>query len=112
MSQVLVVMEQQGGAWSRMSWETLAAGQEISASLGGACSAAVVGTGVAALAQELTSKKLEKIYAVESAALTDYTPDAYTAAVEALVRKVNPAVVLFPHTYQVRDFAPKLATRF
>ena len=28
-------------------------------------------------------------------------------AVEELVRKVNPALVLFPHTYQVRDFAPK-----
>jgi electron transfer flavoprotein alpha subunit len=25
---------------------------------------------------------------------------------------VNPSLVLFPHTYQVRDFAPKLATRF
>ena len=36
----------------------------------------------------------------------------YTAAVEALIRKVNPTLVLFPHTYQVRDFAPKLATRF
>lgn len=112
MSQVLVVMEQQSGTWNRMSWETLAAGQEIAASLGGTCSAAVVGSGVAALAQELTSKKLDKIYAVESAALADYTPDGYTAAVEALVRKVNPTVVLFPHTYQVRDFAPKLATRF
>jgi electron transfer flavoprotein alpha subunit len=29
-----------------------------------------------------------------------------------LVRQVNPALVLFPHTYQVRDYAPKLATRF
>ena len=25
---------------------------------------------------------------------------------------MNPKIVLFPHTYQVRDFAPKLATRF
>ena len=35
-----------------------------------------------------------------------------TTALEQLVRKVQPALVLFPHTYQVRDFAPKLATRF
>src|SRR5262249_32984933 len=42
----------------------------------------------------------------------DYTADGYTAAIEALVRKVNPSIVLFPHTYQVRDFAPRLATRF
>src|SRR5262249_15926931 len=41
-----------------------------------------------------------------------YTADAFTAAMEALIRHANPALVLFPHTYQTRDFAPKLATRF
>src|SRR6185369_2787930 len=29
-----------------------------------------------------------------------------------LIRKANPTLVLFPHTYQSRDFAPKVATRF
>ena len=28
------------------------------------------------------------------------------------MRRLDPAYVLFPHTYQVRDFAPRLATRF
>jgi electron transfer flavoprotein alpha subunit len=41
-----------------------------------------------------------------------YTADAYTAAVEQLVRKVNPTLVVFGHTYQTRDYAPKLAARF
>jgi len=41
-----------------------------------------------------------------------YTADAYTAAVEELVRKVNPSLVVFGHTYQTRDYAPKLAARF
>ncbi len=41
-----------------------------------------------------------------------YTADAYTAAVEELVRKVNPTLVVFGHTYQTRDYAPKLAARF
>jgi electron transfer flavoprotein alpha subunit len=44
--------------------------------------------------------------------LANYTADGYTAAVDALIRKTNPDLVLFPHTYQTRDFAPKLATRF
>ncbi len=39
-------------------------------------------------------------------------PTAYTAALEQLIRKTSATMVLFPHTYQVRDFAPKLATRF
>jgi len=111
---VLVVLEQQGGKWHRMSWETLAAGQQFGAALGVPVEAAVVGSIDAApeLAKEAATKKVAKVYSVEGETLKDYTADAYTAAVEALIRKANPALVLFPHTYQVRDFAPKLATRF
>jgi electron transfer flavoprotein alpha subunit len=64
------------------------------------------------LAAEAAKKKCAKVYAVEHELLKDYTADSYTAAVEGLIRATNPALVLFPHTYQVRDFAPKLATRF
>ena len=109
---VLVVLEQQSGKWHRMSWETLAAGQQFGAALNQPVEAAVIGQGINALAVEAATKKLAKVYAVEHDLLKDYTADSYTAAIEALVRKVNPALVLFPHTYQVRDFAPKLATRF
>lgn len=112
MSSVLVVMEQRGGAWNRMSLETLAAGQEVAAALGVGCSAAVLGGSVQSLAGELSGKKLDKVFAVEAAALADYTSDAFAAAVEAVVRQAGSSVVLFPHTYQVRDFAPKVATRF
>jgi electron transfer flavoprotein alpha subunit len=112
MSKVLVVMEQHGAAWNRMSWETLAAGQEIAQALGGSCSAAVAGHGIAALAQELAGKKLEKVYAVDDPLLETYTPDGFAAAIEALVKHVQPDLVLFPHTYEVRDYAPKVATRF
>ena len=112
MSGVLVVMEQRGGAWNRMSWETLAAGQQLAAQTGGAVSAAVAGNNLGALAAELASKKLDKVYAVDHQLLGAYTADGYTAALEQLVRKIAPSIVLFPHTYQVRDFAPKVATRF
>jgi electron transfer flavoprotein alpha subunit len=109
---ILVVLEQQGGKWHRMSWETLAAAQQFGASLGLPVEAAIAGAGVGALAAEAATKKVAKVYAVEHELLKDYTADGYTAAIEELVRKVNPKIVLFPHTYQVRDFAPKLATRF
>jgi electron transfer flavoprotein alpha subunit len=112
MSGVLVIMEQRGGAWNRMSWETLAAGQQLAAQSGATASAAVVGQGIEALAGELAKKKLERVYAVNHELLKSYTADGYTAAIEQLIRKSNPSIVLFPHTYQVRDFAPKLATRF
>jgi len=109
---VLVVLEQTGGKWNRMSWETLVAGQQLAAQTGAELYAAIPGSGVSALAAEAATKKCAKVYAVEHDLLKDYTADAYTAAVEALIRAVNPTLVLLPHTYQVRDFAPKLATRF
>src|SRR5579872_3903354 len=112
MSGILIVTEQQNGAWNRMSMETLAAGQQLAGELGQTASAAVVGQGIDALANELATKKLDRVYAVGHELLKSYTADGFTAAVEQLIRKVQPSLVLFPHTYQVRDFAPKLATRF
>jgi electron transfer flavoprotein alpha subunit len=109
---VLVVTEQRGGAWSRMSFETLAGAQQLAAQTGQTVAAAVVGKGVDGLAGELAAKKVDRVYAVTHDLLANYTADGFTAALEQLIRKVNPAMVLFPHTYQVRDFAPKLATRF
>jgi electron transfer flavoprotein alpha subunit len=109
---VLVILEQQGGKWHRMSWETLAAAQQFASTLGLPLEAAIAGSGVGALAAEAATKKVAKVHAVEHDLLKVYTADGYTAAFEALIRKVNPKIVLFPHTYQVRDFAPKLATRF
>src|SRR5262249_34995649 len=41
-----------------------------------------------------------------------YTADAYAAAVEELVRRESSALVVFGHTYQTRDYAPKVAARF
>jgi electron transfer flavoprotein alpha subunit len=107
---ILAVLEQRGGAWSRMSFETLAAAQQMARESNTTVSAAVLGSGIRGLADELAGKQLEKVYAVEHDLLKDYTPDAYTAALRQLVAQAQPTVVLFPHTYQVRDFLPKLAT--
>jgi electron transfer flavoprotein alpha subunit len=107
---ILAILEQRGGAWNRMSFETLAAAQQFAGELNQPVSAAVVGQGIGPLAAELATKQLAKVYAVEHALLENYTPDGYTAALQQLIAQTKPEVVVFPHTYQVRDFAPKLAT--
>jgi electron transfer flavoprotein alpha subunit len=109
---ILVILEQRQGAWNRLSFETLAAAIEMGRELGQPVSAAVLGLGIAPLAADAARRNIETVYAIEHPLLADYTADAYTAALEQLVRLVNPALVLLPHTYCVRDFAPKLATRF
>ncbi len=116
MSGVLVVVEHQNrngsSALSRISLEALSAGRHLAKQLGIDCSAAVLGEGVASLAGELSSKQLAKVYTVEHGLLKQYTADGYIHALEQVIRQTSPAYVLFPHTYQVRDFAPALATRF
>src|ERR1700743_684236 len=112
MSGVLILLEQRGGAYNRMSWEALAAGQEIAKSAGQPLMAAIVGNELELLSGELAGKKLDKGYRVEHALLKNYTADGYVSALEQLIKKLEPSYVVFPHTYQVRDFAPRLATRF
>ncbi len=107
---ILAILEQRAGAWHRMSWETLAAAQQLGAELGQPVCAAVAGDEVTALAAELSGKQLERVYAVEHELLANYTPDGYTTALGQLIAAAQPRVLLFPHTYQVRDYAPKLAT--
>jgi electron transfer flavoprotein alpha subunit len=111
MSGVLVILEQNQGKWHKMSWETLAAGQQIAKELGQPLFAAVAGKGLGALTAELASKAAAKVHAVEHDLLEHYTADGFTAAFAQLIAQHRPGFVLFPHTYQVRDFAPKLATR-
>ncbi len=109
---ILVVLEQDGGRWHPASMEALAAAQQLGAALGLPVSAALPGHGVAPLAAEAAARKLERVYAIQHELLGAYTADGFTAALESLIRSTAPELVLFPHTYRVRDFAPKLATRF
>jgi len=107
---ILVVVEQREGKLNRVSMETLTAAQALAAETGWPLEAAVVGSNVAAIASEVAGKKLAKVYAIENAKLEPYTPDAFAHALKQFVTTKNPKLVLMPHTYQVRDFIPKLAT--
>ena len=108
---ILVVVEQREGKFNRVSWETIAAAQAIAAETGWTLEAAVAGAGVGEIAKEVAGKKVAKVYAIESARLQPYTPDAFAHALKQFLSDKKPKLVLMPHTYQVRDFAPKLATQ-
>src|SRR3954470_6776190 len=107
---ILVVVEQREGKLNRVSWETITAGQAIAAATGWTLEAAVIGSAAASIAAEVAAKKIAKVYAIESAKLEPYTPDSFAAALQQFLSSKQPKLVLMPHTYQVRDFVPKLAT--
>src|SRR6202050_5439384 len=106
---ILLITEQREAKWNKTSLETLAAAQQIAKDTGGTLSGVVIGNGVAALADDLAGKELAEVLLVEHELLSAYTPDGFSLALSQVIQQVKPDLVLLQHTYQVRDFAPKLA---
>ena len=109
---ILVFIENKGGAANRSSFEAIAAAQSFGSQLQQPVSAVVLGADVSGLAQEIAAYDIARVICVSDARLAEYTPDAYADALEQIVKQTDPNLVLLTHTYQVRDFAPKLAARF
>src|SRR6202163_4636535 len=106
---ILVIAEQRQAKWNNTSFETLAAAQQIAKDTSSTVSALVIGKGVAGLASDLAAKNVAEALLVEHDLLEAYTADGYCVALSQVISSAKPDLVLFPHTYQVRDFAPKLA---
>jgi electron transfer flavoprotein alpha subunit len=106
---ILVVAEQREGKLNRVSFETIAAAQAIAKETGWAVEVVLPGSGVTALAGELAAKFSGTVTGLDGPGLAAYTSDAYVYALKAFIEEKQPKLVLFPHTYQVRDFAPRLA---
>ena len=109
---ILVIAEQRGGALNRATWEALAAAFELASAQGHASvSVLLPGSGAQAAAAELTAAAVREVLVLDVPAVESYTPDGYTAALHGAIEQLAPAAVVFSHTYQTRDFAPKLAAR-
>lgn len=107
---ILVIAEQTAGKLNRATWETIVGAQQLG-SAGGDITILVPGPGAAAVAAELAAAQVKEVVTLEQAALEPYTPDGFTAALQDAIGQLSPEYVLLPHTYQTRDFAPKLAAR-
>jgi electron transfer flavoprotein alpha subunit len=109
---ILVFIEHKAGALNKTSLEAIAAAQKLCEGSDTKPSAVVLGSNAEALAKEIAAYDLAKVINVDHAQLAEYTPDAYAAAMDQVVRAADPQYVVMSHTYLVRDFAPKLAARF
>ena len=108
---ILIYCEQRGGELQNSTFEAIAAGQRLAAELGAEARAVLVGPNSAANAARVAAKELAEVITVEHEKLAGYTPDGYAAALTALVGELEPEWVVFNHSYQVRDFAPRVAAR-
>ncbi len=111
MSGVWVILEARDSRIGRISWEAVVAGQQLGAMLGQPVHGVVLGANTESLATEVATRSLGRVLRVEHPLLGSYTADGYTHALEQLFHVEKPDYVVFPHTYEVRDFAPALAAR-
>jgi len=112
MSSVLVFLENKNREISRISWEAMAAAHTLAEGLGLPVDLALAASPGNPIFEKIHGKAPRTVYAIDDKLLHDYTADGFTEAYRQLIEHVKPAYVVLPHTYQVRDFAPRLATRF
>jgi electron transfer flavoprotein alpha subunit len=108
---ILVFIEHKDCVLNRVSLEAVAAAQSIGKDLNLKVTAVIPCDKDCALAQEIAAYDVEKIIVAKNEKLNIYTPDGYADAFEQIITALNPQYVIMAHTYQVRDFAPKVAAR-
>jgi electron transfer flavoprotein alpha subunit len=108
---ILVFIEHKDCALNKVSLEAVAAAQSIGKDLGLKVTAVIPCDKDCALAQEIVGYDVEKVIVAKNEKLNIYTPDGYADAFEQVIEANNPQYVVMAHTYQVRDFAPKVAAR-
>jgi electron transfer flavoprotein alpha subunit len=106
---ILTIVEQKSGVLNKASWEAIAAAQ----AMGGPVTVVVAGfaADAQAVSADLATADVTEVITLEHDALAGYTADGFTQAVSAIVTESAPQHVLFSHTYQTRDFAPRVAAR-
>ena len=108
---ILVVLEENNGAIHRMSLEAIVAAQEISSKLKSKITVLAMGKNAEALALEASKYELNEILKINSSSLNSYSSDGYAIAIEQIILENNFRYVFFGHTYQVRDYVPKISAK-
>jgi electron transfer flavoprotein alpha subunit len=108
---ILVFIEHKDCTLNKVSLEAIAAAQSIGKDLGLGVTAVIPCDKDCGLAQDIAAYAIEKVIVAKSDKLGSYTPDAYADAWTEVIKATNPQYVVMAHTYQVRDFAPKVAAR-
>ena len=104
---ILVIAEQRDGVLNPASWEAIAVAQETASSV----RVAVAGDNLASVAEELASADVENVILLEHPALATYTADGFVTVFADLIQTTAPELVFLAHTYQTREFAPRMAAR-
>ena len=109
---IFALAEHRAGKLKSIAWETIGFGQTLAKKLGKELNIVVLGNGIEELVRGIADRTGETVIHVTSPILMDYTPEAYCVVLAEMAATENPYMFLMGHTYQVMDFAPRLAASF
>lgn len=108
---VWVFAEQRGEKLHSVSMELLGKARQLADDLNQKVSAVLLGDQVSGLSNALTAHGADLVYLVDDSCLAQYRPVAYTAALEHLIGKYKPNILLMGATHIGRDLAPRVSRR-
>jgi len=106
---VLVLGELRDGAVRNVSFEAIAAGNQIAN--GGEVIAVLIGDSVKSHCEELIHYGADRVIIIEDEKLEHYTSDGYSQAFLAVAEKEVPEGIVFGHTALGKDLSPKIASK-
>ena len=108
---ILVVLESKNGSLHRMSREAIVGAQSIAAENGLSISALAIGIDTDQIASSVSGMNLDEVLVANHNLLSTYSADGFAECVKQVIEKENPSLVFVGHTYQTRDYFPKVSAR-
>ena len=106
---ILVVAEHKNNSLKPITNELIFFAQRLARDFSQPVAVAVLSSDVDSMAEDLKTRKIDRVIAVSNAVLSDYNPHSYVAALKSIIDREKPFIVLAGHTTQGLDFAPRLA---
>lgn len=105
---ILVFIQSEGSKINPIALEALVGAQTIAREIGGDVSAITFSQETAEL---LKDKNLETIILCNNEKINDYNPFPYLDSMTQIIKSKNPELIVFGHTYETRDWVPRLSAR-
>ena len=102
---ILVIIEHKDGKMHRMSREAIVGAQKI----GGQITALVIGKDHDEVVNELLNYKIGETTVVDHDLVPVYNADGYKEIVKQIFDSIDPKFIVAGHTYQSRDFMPRIS---
>jgi electron transfer flavoprotein alpha subunit len=106
---IFVVAEHKDNKLKPITNELLVFAQRVGRELSQPITVVVLGSNIAAVANELKSKKIDRVITADHPDLAEYSPEAYVGVLKTLLSAETPFLVVAGHTTTGFDFAPRLS---